>query len=308
MIDWRGGQSFPAFDSRGRIYLRGFFTTELKVYDAKGKYETTIGRKGDGPGEFRGIMGIAVGPADSLYVFDRLAMRMSVFSPDNEFVRSTRLEVEPAGWDPLVVPWDPGHFYMTANMRTPEAVGWPIHKIDMEGSRIRSFGSSTGEYSPSLSFSGTRVIADAGDGTLWSGIREEYIIERISPDLTEPLEVIRRDADWFPTPAYVDTDHGKKRPLPLVVDILQDGDRMWVLLWDTDPKWSEASPELDEEYKRYDSVIELLDLVEDRVIVRSRFDELYHQFIGPGLIGGTIFEGGLVPVYHVMKIDIVGSC
>ncbi|MFV1987797.1 MAG: 6-bladed beta-propeller [Gemmatimonadota bacterium] len=306
MLDWRGGQSFPAFDSRGRIYLRGFFTKELKVYDAGGNYEATIGGEGDGPGEFKGIMGIAIGSFDSLYVFDRLAMRLSVFSPDHVFARSARLEIEPSGYDPVLFPWDPDHFYMTAHMRTPDLIGWPIHKIDMAGSRVHSFGSSTGEYSPVDSFGGTRIIANGGNGTLWSGRLEEYVIERISPNSRVPLEVVRREAEWFPEPEYTDTEHGTRKPPPLVTSIFQDGDRLWVLTWVPDPKWSDAGPGLEDKYKRYDSVIEVIDIREDRVIARSRFDALYHQFLGPGLIGGTIFEGGLIPVYHIMRMEIRG--
>ncbi len=306
MIDWRGGLTIATVDSRGRIYLMGFFATALKVYDASGRYETTIGRKGDGPGEFRGIMGSVVGPADSLFVFDRLAMRMSVFGPDHAFGRSSPIDVEPAGYQPLIASWDPEHFYITADMRTAELIGWPVHRVNRMGSRVCSFGSTTGDYSPSDSRGGTRILADTGEsGTLWSGVREEYVIERVSPCGRGALEIIRRDADWFPSPEYVDTDHGERKPPPLVANLLQDHDRLWVLAWVPDPKWKEAGAGPEDKYRRYDSVIEVIDLREGRVIARSRFDELYQQFLGPGIVGGTVFEGGLVPVYHVMRAEIV---
>jgi len=306
MIDWRGGQSFPAIDSRGDTYLRGYFSTELKVYDPDGAFITKIGREGEGPGEFKGVNGIVVGPADSLFVFDVYTMRLSVFSPAHDFVRSAPLDVRPSGVDPQVMSWDPDHFYMTAHVNTPELIGWPIHRLDRVGKRVESFGSRTGEYRPTEPYGGMRIFADAGAGTLWSGRIARYWIDRIDPHSRTPLLEIQRDAELFPVPGPYSPgdDHGNSEPRPFLTDLWQEGHYLWVLTWTVDPKWKTATDNLEDKHLKYDSIIEVIDLDTYRVVVRSRFEELYQKFLGDGQIGGTIFEGGYVPVYQIMEIRI----
>ncbi|WP_419164596.1 6-bladed beta-propeller [Candidatus Palauibacter sp.] len=309
-IDFLGGHSFSAVDSRGRIYLRGYFSTEIKVYEADGAFRKTIGREGEGPGEFRGINGVVVGSADSLLVLDRLGMRMSVFSPDHEFVRSVPLEILPQGIDPIIVPWNTDHFYITSDMeRVPGLGGLPIHEVDREGKIAHSFGSGNDEVPPSAPYSETRVIADGGEGTLWVGRVAHYWIQRQSPTSPEPIEEIRREADWFPEPSEAELrsgGHGVGRPPPLLSDILEYDGLLWVLTWPVDPDWARAGPDLEDERLRYDSTIEVIDLEAKRVVARARFDELYDHFLGPGLVGGPHYVGGYIPAFRIMNVEIIG--
>jgi hypothetical protein len=55
-----------------------------------------------------------------------------------------------------------------------------------------------------------------------------------------------------------------------------------------------------------DTVLEVIDLESFRVIARARFDELFHTFLGDGRIGGTVFEGGYVPVYQILELRLSG--
>lgn len=308
MLDWRGGQAFAAIDSRGLIYLRGYFSTEIKVYSSEGKYLATIGREGEGPGEFRGVMGLAVDASDSLFVFDSRNMRLSVFGPDHVFARAAPLTVQPPGVDPRVIEGDSQFFYMTAHVRTPDLIGLPIHKIDRSGVRVASFGSESGGYSPEEPFSGMRVLAPEETGGLWSGRVAHYSIEKLAPVSHEVLLTIRRDAGLFPDPERGQGVGGHSdEPQAFLTDLWQDSDRLWVLSWAVDPKWKTASSELEEEHLRFDSVIEVLDLVSWRVLARLRVDELYHQFLPGGRIGGTVFEGGLIPIYRIMNLRLRGE-
>jgi hypothetical protein len=308
MIDWRGGQSFPATDSKGRIFLRGYFSTEIKVYDPNGGFIKSLGGEGLGPGEFRGVQGIVVGAADSLFVLDVLAMRLSVFSSDLTFARSSALSIRPSGFDPMVVDWDPDHLFLSAHVRTQPLIGLPIHRLTREGAHVESFGAPEASYSPTNVYGGSRVIADAGDGSVWSGHLAHYRIERVAPGRREAFEEIRRDAELFPEPSpeVLGGDLSNGSP-PLVVAIKQDGERLWVLTWTQDPKWQQSSGELEEEHLLYDSVVEVIDLLQHRVVARSRFDDLYHTLLPDGRIGGTVFVGGLVPVYQIMDMKIRGE-
>lgn len=55
-------------DSEGRIYLTDMQEPRILVFSAEGKLLSTIGRKGQGPGEFTAPTGPIIGPDGALYV------------------------------------------------------------------------------------------------------------------------------------------------------------------------------------------------------------------------------------------------
>lgn len=74
----RSGDLVVADEGAGRLYR----------FDFEGAVLDSIGRHGEGPGEFRGISGIAVLPGDSILVEDYVLRRSSVFGPVGRFARS----------------------------------------------------------------------------------------------------------------------------------------------------------------------------------------------------------------------------
>lgn len=74
--------------SNGRIVIANRGTQDLRYYDAKGRYHRTVGREGNGPGEFRWID--AIGNAgDTVLVWDAFARRVSRFDGTAAFAGST---------------------------------------------------------------------------------------------------------------------------------------------------------------------------------------------------------------------------
>jgi hypothetical protein len=63
-------------------------TGELRFYDARGRPVRRAGGTGRGPGEFQHIGWMNVLQGDSLAVWDPLLRRLSVFTPDDRYVRS----------------------------------------------------------------------------------------------------------------------------------------------------------------------------------------------------------------------------
>jgi hypothetical protein len=63
---------------------------EIRVYAPDGTFTRRVGRRGNGPGEFTfpGAIGWWRGTADSVWVADAAARRVSLFSADGEFIRS----------------------------------------------------------------------------------------------------------------------------------------------------------------------------------------------------------------------------
>jgi hypothetical protein len=72
----------------GRILVVNSGTNELRFYDPEGRHLATRGGSGGGPGEFRALQRVWMMPGDSLLAYDFMPTRLSVHSPDGEFVRS----------------------------------------------------------------------------------------------------------------------------------------------------------------------------------------------------------------------------
>ena len=67
-------------DSKGYIYVHDRGRADVRVFDESGQYVTTVGRRGEGPGEMREIVSMHVDDRDRLIVADRNSRRFTVFS------------------------------------------------------------------------------------------------------------------------------------------------------------------------------------------------------------------------------------
>lgn len=70
-----------AVDAKGRIYVCDASESNIKVFSARGLFEFAIGRKGEGPAEFRGPQNIAFSSEGLLWVADNTNRRISILSP-----------------------------------------------------------------------------------------------------------------------------------------------------------------------------------------------------------------------------------
>ena len=124
-----------AWDSRGRFLVADDHGgSHVKVFGSDGSYVRTIGREGEGPGEFTQPWGVAVDASDSLYVWDAARSLISVFSPDHQFSRSFR--VPPWLVNSMEVP-APDRIVLAA-FGTGETL--PIKVLDKEGALLLEAG------------------------------------------------------------------------------------------------------------------------------------------------------------------------
>lgn len=86
--------------SDGRLVVANAGTHELRFYDADGRHLRSVGGEGGGPGEFRGIRALDRAAGDTILAWDWDAVRLSVFAPDGEFVRSVSPTVVDEGFRP----------------------------------------------------------------------------------------------------------------------------------------------------------------------------------------------------------------
>jgi len=85
--------------SDGHIAVAESQAAELRIFDGEGRHVRTLGRKGEGPGEFQVPMSIFEYPGDSIAVFDAALYRTTIFPR--------------ASGDPRTLPSiDLGHFYV----------------------------------------------------------------------------------------------------------------------------------------------------------------------------------------------------
>lgn len=77
-------------DDRIAVVDRG--SMEVRFYDSRGMFLSAFGGEGGGPGEFRDAFRLWVRPGDTLVVGDYRPWRLSVFTPEGEFVRLVRPE------------------------------------------------------------------------------------------------------------------------------------------------------------------------------------------------------------------------
>ncbi len=80
------------FTSAGRIVVADGGLSVLRVYDPDGTFVAQMGRRGDGPGEFRSLRGIWTVPPDTVGAWDSSALRLTYFGGDYSVARTASLE------------------------------------------------------------------------------------------------------------------------------------------------------------------------------------------------------------------------
>ena len=73
-----------AVDSRGQVYLIDFEDDGIIALNPDLTHGGTIGRRGEGPGEFMSASGVQALPGDSLMVWDYELQRITVFPPGSD--------------------------------------------------------------------------------------------------------------------------------------------------------------------------------------------------------------------------------
>ncbi len=83
-----------AWDSKGNSYFSdGYVNSRVGKANAKGEWVASWGSLGSGPGQFDTPHGIAVSPADEIYVADRGNRRIQVFTTEGKYIREFTIDV-----------------------------------------------------------------------------------------------------------------------------------------------------------------------------------------------------------------------
>ncbi|MBN1273289.1 MAG: 6-bladed beta-propeller [Candidatus Aminicenantes bacterium] len=80
-------------DDKGYIYISDHNDLEIRKYDPNGKYLFTIGRKGQGPGEFQSVTAVRFDKDHHIFVGDVTARKILFFESEGKYLRQTALPV-----------------------------------------------------------------------------------------------------------------------------------------------------------------------------------------------------------------------
>lgn len=204
-----GAESFSSIlglevDEAGRIYVLDGQAKEVRVFDSGGGLVRTLGRPGEGPGEFQNPNGMTMGLDGGLWVQDPANSRYTVFDTAGNIVASPRRDF--AGWSFM---WD-GRFDPSGSLLVPTVafnetgtrtviVRWepdlasadtfPLPRVETAMFEFRA-GNASGVMAVPFAPSLHRVIDD--EGRLWIGHSDAYRIVYQTVD-GDTLRIVERE-------------------------------------------------------------------------------------------------------------------
>lgn len=79
-----------AVNSKGDIYVADRRLNEVRKFNKDGEYLLSLGRRGQGPGEFQSVKIVSVNSHNELIAFDNMLERISIFSDKGELIKTTK--------------------------------------------------------------------------------------------------------------------------------------------------------------------------------------------------------------------------
>lgn len=116
-----GRVAYVAVDREGRIYVADSQQRVVRRYDANGIFDRDIGREGEGPGEYRRLLGLCCLPNGAVAVL-AVPHRIILYSADGGYLRDFR--VESSVHAPRMLEYDSqSNIYVRATHGTPPIEG-----------------------------------------------------------------------------------------------------------------------------------------------------------------------------------------
>lgn len=193
-------------DAVGNIHVFDQHANELRTFSPSGEHLRTVGRAGAGPGEFRGVVGMAFGPDGRLFVVDGTNARYTIVDGAGEITlipRPSRRALPPmvGGFDGQGRFYDPtmqsvdGEFVDMLLEVGERGDVVRTHRIPrLEAQVIRLNG---GGVSASLPYAAKVLRAWDPRGGVWQALSSAYTIARIGLN-GDTVMVVSRDRQPVP--------------------------------------------------------------------------------------------------------------
>jgi hypothetical protein len=240
------GPNDLSVDDEGNIYILDYLLAQIVVVSPSGSRLRTIGRHGEGPGEFELPRSFLV-DGDTVRVVDVGAGRLQILNRDGRLIRAVPL---PPGASMGEVAVDEvGHFLVpTLGMQ-----GVLVVYHDATGEQLRSFGTPPAPFSTTMSFTAikkeilggtvpalfrnTVLPVFAPDGGFWLVLQGEGLVQRYdslgSLLVAAPLVAPEMKHIWQHLVEFTKTilnDQRRMAGLAYVTDAAVVDGELWVLL------------------------------------------------------------------------------
>jgi hypothetical protein len=293
-------------DVRGSYYLSFNEPGQLiSVFDSDGSFLTDLGREGDGPGEYRKARVAAV-TKDSIFITDLVSARLTVVEL-TQLGKPARTVTVPEFTSMPVQTLRLPSGMLVAHMllRTPEAIGYPIHLFDPSGRLLRSTGIETPAYRPDRLALFGRRLATSRSGGFWvahvtTPVFEEYDSEG---EVRQSLRVnLPSLPEWDPTAPPPHPKGSPPKAQIMAIHQASDG-LLWVAVAVPDPEWRSAfsttrrkpsswAPDgfvyqVEDYSDLLDTELVVLDPEKQVILASLRIDLAVTSFDGRGYAAGT---------------------
>jgi hypothetical protein len=218
-----GNQVFVNADDEGNIYVTDQDKRTVKKYDSNGSFLQSIGRLGQGPGEFQDINEVRFTSDGNIYLSDLKTQRLSFFSKEGNYLKGikfpTRFEsvvINSKGfyvarsvdnvelgkgkkWDYFYGLFDGNFNLMVEFLRLPQGVNGKGKNVDSIA-QIVADSLSEEAFQPNVNY-----VLDKND-LIYFGYPENYEIKVYSSEGRlrkiiqrdfEPIEIGERHKDYF---------------------------------------------------------------------------------------------------------------
>jgi hypothetical protein len=206
-----GGSIFPNADDEGNFYITDWNRKRIQKYDAAGKFVLTIGRQGQGPGEFGNISIVRFDRKGRLYVTDIVNRRLNFFDKAGHFLEQISL---PDAFEIFAVNsrggYVAGHTQEVKSEFRAFKIEWGVfdgqfNLVHELFSMIQDFKPPAGRDASSVAkflagvlsrmvFRPQPYLAVAENELIYFGYPEEYVIDVYSPK-GQKIKSIRREYD-----------------------------------------------------------------------------------------------------------------
>lgn len=287
--------SMVAMTSDGRLLVAPTYNEgQIAVFDASGHFERTVGRRGEGPGEYGRIRTVLVGPGDTVWVLERAtATRLR---PDFTFIDRHFLDPPAADWWTIA---PSGNLVLLATRMGAGRPPSQLHIVGPEGRFVTSFAPAPrafvsegdlierlGSIAPSKRYHG-----------LWFAKANRYALQLFVHE--ELRRVVIRNVPWFrPWEGLLPLEGLATPPRPAIESLAERSDGLLtVLIRHADAKWEEnrsqfvdrsspegGNPAMLPRQLIFDSTIEVIDPERGTVVCRGESGEYLRGPIGDGTL------------------------
>lgn len=266
-----------------RVFIvRLFASKEIAVFDRSGRFLRTVGREGEGPGEFRAITSLVELPDGGIAAFDPLLSRLTYFTRELELRSVHRLPVRVSHAGAVRLPG--GAWVLAGEMVERAAYGSPLVRVDSVGQLLTYYGRNETETEGGLR--GVMVARQLAYHPRIGAVsmkRIHYSLELREDDGTLS-EVFAPEVDWFawPPPLEPGTNpHILGQPEDQIYGIqFDEAGRLWILAQDEGEDWESGieNGRVVDYDKWIDFRVEVLDLESRETLCATRITD--KRFIG----------------------------